>query len=311
MRGIGRVLAGVVLGVLAAGGADGLSAQGGVRRGPRAVPLPPGARLVRDVAYGPDRRQRFDVYVPARASGAPVVFMVHGGGWRRGDKAMPSVVRNKVARWVGAGIIVASANYRMLPDADPVEQARDVALALAAAQRQAATWGGDRSRFVLMGHSAGAHLVALVSSAPGATTGLELSPWLGAVLLDGAALDVVEVMEGRHMRLHAQAFGSDPGFWRAASPYHALERAPRPILAVCSTRRADACPQARRFVGRATALGGRASVLEVPLTHGEINERLGVPGSYTGSVESFLRTLHPSLAAALASPDRPGSVTRR
>ena len=56
-----------------------------------AAPLPADTRVVRDVAYGSDPRQRFDVYAPPHAHGAPVLVMVHGGGWRRGDKAMPGV----------------------------------------------------------------------------------------------------------------------------------------------------------------------------------------------------------------------------
>src|SRR5690606_27504205 len=49
------------------------------------APLPPGVRVERDIAYGPDPRQRYDVYLPAHARpDAPILFMVHGGGWRRG-----------------------------------------------------------------------------------------------------------------------------------------------------------------------------------------------------------------------------------
>ncbi len=106
--------------------------------------LPAGMRVVRDVAYGNDPAQRFDVFSTQQASNAPVIFMVHGGGWSRGDKAMPSVGYNKVTRWLPAGFVLVSANYRMLPQTQPFEQARDVARALAAAQAQAASWGGDR-----------------------------------------------------------------------------------------------------------------------------------------------------------------------
>src|SRR4051812_32255790 len=49
--------------------------------------LPAGVDVIRNIAYGPDPAQRLDVYRPARAENAPVIFMVHGGGWMRGDKA--------------------------------------------------------------------------------------------------------------------------------------------------------------------------------------------------------------------------------
>jgi arylformamidase len=284
-----------------------LRAEGAV-----AIRLPAGARLVRDVAYGPDRRQRFDVYAPAAARGAPVIFMVHGGGWRNGDKAARSVVQNKVDRWVSAGFVVISTNYRMIPDADPVEQARDVARAVAAAQRQAATWGGDPARFVLMGHSAGAHLVALLQSSAPVTAGLGLTPWLGIVILDSGALDVPQIMEHRHFPLFDQAFGRDPRFWREASPLHTMNGRGAPILAVCSSRRADSCAQARAFVARAASFGTRASVLPEPLSHRDINQMLGQAGPYTAAVDDFLGSLHPSLAAGLrAHPAPRGREARR
>ena len=57
-----------------------------------------------------------------------------------------------------------SINYRMLPSANPLVQANDVALAIAKAQTLATNWGGDAKRFVVMGHSAGAHLIASITA---------------------------------------------------------------------------------------------------------------------------------------------------
>lgn len=261
--------------------------------------LPAGIRIIRDVVYGDDARQRFDVYAPATANAAPVIFMVHGGAWMVGDKAAQAVVEHKVARWVPAGFIVVSANYRLLPEARPLDQARDIARALALAQDRAAAWGGDRRKFILMGHSAGAHLVALIATSPSITAGAHVTPWLGAVLLDSAALDVVQIMQSPHMRFYDRAFGRDPAYWRSTSPVHALTAVGPPILAVCSSRRDDSCPQAERFVARANSLGMRASVLKEDLSHKEINQRLGEVNAYTSNVESFLGSLDRSLAERL------------
>lgn len=269
------------------------------------VVLPATVRVLRDIPYGSDARQRFDVYAPRQAQNAPVILMVHGGGWKRGDKAMRAVVENKVARWVPQGFIVISANYRLLPDAGPLEQAGDIARALAVAQERAANWGGDRGKFILMGHSAGAHLVALLAASPQRAAQAGAAPWLGTVALDSAALDVVQVMEAPHLSLYDTAFGSDPAYWRAASPFHVLNGPGTPLLAVCSTRRADACSQAERFVAKAAALGTRASTLPQDLSHRQINESLGEAGPYTRAVEAFLRSLDASVAKALdARPDR-------
>lgn len=253
--------------------------------------LPAGAKLSRDLHYGADRRQALDVYLPQDARNAPVILMVHGGGWRVGDKAARGVTGNKVARWVGRGFIFVSVNYRLLPEADPLAQAEDVARALAYAQSRASSWGGDPAQFVLMGHSAGAHLVALLSADPAKAIALGAKPWLGAVALDSAAFDVAAIMAARHLPLYDKAFGKDEGTWRRASPLHVLSATATPLLAVCSTRRRDACPQATGYAAKAKSLGLRAEVLEQDLSHRQINEELGLPGAYTDAVESFLASL--------------------
>jgi arylformamidase len=264
--------------------------------------LPADIRIVRDVAYGDDPLRRFDVYAPQHAKDAPVIFMVHGGGWYRGDKSMRNVVENKVKRWVPRGFIVISVNNRLVPAADPVEQARDVARALARAQHDAASWGGDPTRFILMGHSAGAHLVALVSASDTIRNAAGDRPWLGSVLLDSGALDVPKLMQAHHVGLFDRAFGHDPIEWKAASPYDALTRAEPPILAVCSSQRRNSCSEAARFVSKAASTGTRATSLPEDLSHGDINARLGTDGAYTDAVESFMGSVDVQVARRLAAP---------
>lgn len=260
-----------------------------------------GTRVFRNVAYGPDPRQRFDVFAPAGARNAPVILMVHGGGWFRGDKRAPGVVDGKRARWVPRGFVVISTNYRMLPDANPLAQAQDVARALAFAQGRASQWGGDRTKFILMGHSAGGHLVALVGSSPATREGLTLTPWLGVVALESGAFDVVDIMRRAHEPLYDRAFGKDTSFWRAVSPTHTLADSAPPMLLVCSARRASGCRQADAFAAKATSSGTRAEVLRENLTHAEADRLLGRDSAYTAQVEAFLRTLDPAVATALAS----------
>jgi arylformamidase len=255
-----------------------------------ATPLPVGARVERDIAYGPDPAQRMDVYLPPQAEHAPVIFMVHGGGWMFGDKDSSGVVGEKAAHWLPAGYIVISTNYRLSPSANPLEQADDIAKALAFAQSKASRWGADPARFVLVGHSAGAHLVSLLSADPSIATHQGVRPWLGTVSLDSAAYNVVELMQSHHLGLYDRVFQADQDLWREASPALRLKRAPIPMLLVCSSRRSDSCPQAEAFAAKAIALGGRATVLPVNKTHGEINQQLGTAGSYTDAVDSFLRT---------------------
>ena len=253
--------------------------------------LPTGARLERDLAYGPAPAQKLDVYIPERAKNAPILLMVHGGGWMFGDKGNSGSVANKVRHWLPRGYIVASTNYRMSQPPNALDQTEDVGRALAFVQTNAPSWGGDGQRVVLLGHSSGAHLVALLTATPAVVARSGAKPWLGTVALDSAALDLVGLMNARHPRLHDRVFGADPARWAQASPLHQLATRPVPMLLVCSVRRSDSCAAARRFAEKAVSLGGRATPLPVDLAHGEINSELGRSAGYTASVEEFLRSL--------------------
>lgn len=104
--------------------------------------LPPGARAIRNLAYGSTPRQSMDVYLPASAAsaaGAPVILMVHGGAWKFGDKGASAVLEHKLQRWLPLGFVFISINYRLLPAAAPWQQAQDVA---AGARRGAGAGGG-------------------------------------------------------------------------------------------------------------------------------------------------------------------------
>lgn len=275
----------------------------------RADTLPAGARVLRDLAYGHAPRQTLDVLAPREAAAGrtayPVIVMLHGGGWRFGDKASRGVVGAKATHWLPRGFLLVSVNYRMLPAHPVATQADDVARAIAHVQRHARGWGGDPARVVLMGHSAGAHLAALVSADPSRWRPLGLQPWLGTVALDGAALDVEAVMRKRHLRLLDDAFGNDPSAWPPVSPAATLRRGAPPLLAVCSTtRRDDPCAQSRSFAVRAAAVGVRAEVLPQPLSHAQVNATLGEPGAYTAAVDRFLASLDPQLALRLAPSAR-------
>lgn len=261
---------------------------------------------LRDVPYGSDPLQRMDVYLPdaflplanaddkntgTAARKAPVILMVHGGGWRHGDKTSSAVVDNKAAHWLARGYVFISANNRLLPQANPLEQARDVAQALAGAQAKARSWGADPTQFILMGHSAGAHLVALVHASPELVAQAGARPWLGTVALDTAAVDVAPIMQGQHFRLYDAAFGTDPALWRAMSPTQQLTAGAKPILLVCSTRRDESCQQADAMASRGGQLGVRVEVLRQDLSHRDINQQLGLPGAYTDAVNTFIGAL--------------------
>jgi acetyl esterase/lipase len=196
-----------------------------------------------------------------------------------------------------------SVNYRLLPKTDPLLQAEDVTRALAEAQSKATTWGGDPAKFILMGHSAGAHLVSLISASPAKAKALGAQPWLGTVSLDSAALDVVQIMNRDHFRLYDQAFGKDTNYWKSVSPIHVLSAEAKPMLLVCSSTRADKpCDQARALAARAGELGVRVEITQQAKSHKEINQQLGLAGSYTDAVEKFMGSLDVAARDRLAVP---------
>lgn len=248
----------------------------------------PGATVLKDIAYGTDKFQRFDVYIPPQARNAPIIVMAHGGGWFRGDKAMKGVVQNKATYWLAKGYIFVSTNYRFIPEADPVVQSGDVYSAVQLVKKRAVVWGGNPDKLILMGHSAGAHLVALLSVNPKPINGK--APWKGTVVLDSGSLNVPQTMTLPHFELFDNAFGQDPKFWVSASPYHQMTKNATPILSVCSEPRRISCMQSNELAAKAKTLGVVVTVQPENLTHGEINKDLGLPSAYTKAVDSFIQT---------------------
>ena len=120
-----------------------------------------------NIAYGADPQQRLDVYVPQQPSGAPrpigprpVVVFWHGGRWRFGDKADYRFVGAALAQ---SGYVAVVANYRHYPQVKMPGFMDDAARAALWTVAHAGEFGGDHQRLYLMGHSAGAHLAALVA----------------------------------------------------------------------------------------------------------------------------------------------------
>jgi len=258
------------------------------------------AKTLRNVAYGPQADQTLDAYLSTPGSDpAPIILMVHGGGWKHGDKTMSRSIDAKLQRWVPRGFVFVSINYRMLPEAKPDVQLQDVARALAFVQDKAASWGGDPARVILMGHSAGAHLVTLLDVTPFSNFTPRPRPVLGTVSLDSAAMDVEQVMSHKHYRLYDEPFGTDLAYWRRMSPTQQMTPGSAPVLSVYSTRRDDATTQTQQFAAKARTLGMRVETLGQDLSHGDINAQLGLDNDYTRQVEAFMASLDAKVAQLL------------
>lgn len=246
--------------------------------------------IKKGLRYGNHSRQALDVYIPEDAKNAPIILMVHGGAWKIGDKSRPNVVQNKVDKWGQEGFIFVSTNYRLLP-VPPYNQAQDIRKALAFVQKMASSWGGNSRKVILMGHSAGAHLVALTTADPTYAYRVGANPWLGSVIIDTEALDIAKLMQSEHLRLFDQAFTNKPFIWKKSTPYGKLTNQAPPMMVICSTQRDGVCDQAKRFAKKAKSLGVKTKVSEQDFTHKQLNAGLGLDGDYTDEIDSFIQSL--------------------
>ena len=252
------------------------------------------------ISYGTDDAQRVLLWLPTQPTAGtrpPLAVFIHGGGWAKG---FPELVDAKPGWFKDHGWAFASVGYRLLPGSPVEEQARDVGRALAKLRQEAAARGYDPNRILLLGHSAGAHLTALVASDP-QYGGQNFGAIKGALLIDGACYDVpAQIEASRFMarRMYIPAFGDDPARQRALSPItHAGGRDVADWLLLYTSARDDAKTQSQALSAALQRGGTRAEVVEVPATTGnplaahlEINKTFGTPGyAANPQVEAIMR----------------------
>lgn len=248
-------------------------------------------RVVRDIAYVDERvseLQRLDLYVPERAKPCrlmPIVVWVHGGGWATGAKR--GTAETKAALFNGLGYLFVSVNYRLsAPVGSPErpvhpDHADDVGAAVAWLEANAVGYGGDGRRIALLGHSSGAHLVALVGTDPAfverAGGNVERIRCVGSY--DTLSYDLL--FKSRIGRAQVEnAFGTDAAVWRDASPAnHLTDRRTLPEFQVVVRGAPGRQRVERDFAASVRRAGGDASVLDaVGLTHNDVNRLIGAPG---------------------------------
>lgn len=119
------------------------------------------AERIANVPFGPAPWQRADVYRPSHLKGpVPVIVFWYGGGWTQGGRAQYRFVGTALA---GLGYVAVLPDYRLYPQVRFPAFLDDAAAAVAWVQSHAAHYGGDPHRIVLMGHSAGAHMAAMLA----------------------------------------------------------------------------------------------------------------------------------------------------
>lgn len=267
----------------------------------------PAAAPDRTIDYGNDPLQKVDFWrAKNAATAAPLIVFVHGGGWSRGSKDN-ATGRWKAVHYPQQGYAFASIDYRLVPSATVEQEAQDVADALKALLDRALVLGVDRRRVVLMGHSAGAHLVALVGTDERylKAAGLSFADLAGVVPIDGAGYDVPAQMAdagGFLKPMYQQAFGTNLERERQLSPtFHAqAPNAPRFLLV--HVARPDGIRQAQELAAALRTAGTEVEEEQFSGTglvgHMEINRRLGDPGyAATPVVDAWLKRVFGPLGA--------------
>ena len=248
----------------------------------------------RDIRYVPNGHARhvLDIYAPANAKNAPVVFWIHGGGWQGGDK---SSVQVKPQAFMDKGFVFVSTNYRLLPEVDMDTIIRDIAKSLHWVHEHIAEYGGDPERIIVGGHSAGAQLAALICIDDRylKAEGLSFSMLKGCIPVDGDTYDVPAIIETAETRCrvyglpqakygHRQKFGNDPAKHKdlSAVTHVAKDKQIPPFLIMHVGEHPDTSAQAQRL---ATALREASVPVQVfgaqESSHNKINNNIGVPDS--------------------------------
>jgi len=217
-------------------------------------------RVVRGAAYGPGPRQRLDLYAPTAQGGQPlpVLVFIYGGSWRNGDR--------EDYEWLGAalaaqGFIVAVPDYRLVPDVVFPSFIEDCAAAVRWVSDHVGEHGGDPSRIVLAGHSAGAYNAIMLALAGSYLTaaGVEASNIRGAIGLAGPydflPFDVAATRD---------AFGAAPDAQLTQPVHYARQDAP-PLLLLWGEDDTTVGPRNLEGLRRAqTAVGGRVETKTYP-----------------------------------------------
>ncbi len=251
------------------------------------------ARVSGTVIYGSHERQQVDLYMPDNPLGeATLVFYIHGGGWSMGNHRM---VDGKPAHFTAQGHVFASAGYRVLPDAPVEQQAADLGAALRAVRAQAEDYGFDPARVVLMGHSAGAHLAALLATDP-QYAGNAFGAIRGVVLIDGGGYDIALALTMPEMEaplIYRDVFGTDPARHKALSPLtHVGGRDAPNWLILHVAERPATTRQADIFSSALIKAGRKAKVVPLSGTsHMRINREIGTEAGaeQTQAIDAFLQ----------------------
>lgn len=243
-----------------------------------------------------DTSRRLDVYTTDDAKDWPIMIWIHGGGWKQGDKAG---VQAKPVAFIDHKFIFVSINYRFIPEVTVQDMAGDVAKAIHWVHDHASDMGGDAEKLFIAGHSAGAHLAALVAVDESylKAEGMSLADLKGCVPVDTAVYDLVSQLknvQANRAATYRTVFGDDPAIQAKLSPiiHVANGKGIPPFLILHVADRQDSTAQSNAFARALKQAGVSASTVPAKgKNHGSINVDLGNPDDKpTASLFNFLKS---------------------
>ncbi|NRD89097.1 hypothetical protein C8024_06005 [Sphingopyxis sp. BSNA05] len=243
----------------------------------------------KDLPYAGDRsadRQKLDLYLPQSATpkhaSIPVLVYVHGGAWTRGNKNRLEL--EDVQAYRSKGIIVAALNYRLGPQNKFPDNINDLRTAADWLSKNISRYGGDPQNMVIVGHSAGAHLVAMaeIENRNSTTHRAAKSHYKAIFAIDSASYNLTLPRSGKLSRWINQqkyyTFGKSRRGLKAASPTLQVIRNGdySPFYLYATQTRPDAIASAKEFEMALKASGNavRATVIKGGLSHADMNKAI-------------------------------------
>lgn len=196
-----------------------------------------------DIAYSKEKdadktRHKLDVYLPKNAKNYPILFFIHGGGWRNGNK---NGFAGHGKMFASHGIGFVATNYRLTPAVKHPDHAKDVAAAFTWVVTNLGKEGADLKRIYVSGHSAGGHLAALLATDASYLKHhkLSLKDIKGVIPVSG-----VFSISGERM---AEAFGDEDSRKSASPMTHVREGLPPFLILYADKEIAGLGKQAEAF----------------------------------------------------------------
>jgi acetyl esterase/lipase len=218
-----------------------------------------GARVTENIVFDASHALKLDVYQPANAQKAPVVVFLYGGAWQSGAREWYRYVGQSLSK---RGVVVVIPDYRKYPQVKFPDFVDDAAKAVSWARANAQSIHGDPTRLFIVGHSAGAHIGALLATDAKFLAKVDMKPrdLAGFVGLAGP----YDFAPFRDKKLVA-IFGEDATAQSAAMPAEYVDGDEPPMLLLQGLSDGEVDPKnSTRFAAKLNAVGDRVATKFYP-----------------------------------------------